>query len=127
MKIEAGKYYRTRDGRKVGPMVRTASKVKNRAWDDGSNVGWTEHGAEFNTMLSRNDIIAEWTEGPVREVTRKEIVTGVYGRVMVSKSKTHASDICVELTGGIAFSRAELTAAIDTLTQIRDAMQEGGV
>ena len=29
------------------------------------------------------DLVAEWTESPVRTVTRKEIVPGRYGRIEV--------------------------------------------
>lgn len=73
--------------------------------------------------------------GPVREVTtvRKEIVPGLYGRVEVAKAPEGIVAIMIaqvwsRLDGGIDRSHAlmsqdELTAAIDTLTQIRDAME----
>lgn len=54
--------------------------------------------------------------GPVRTVTRKEIVSGVYGKVRV------------DMLGGIGVEvqelhdAEELTAAIATLTEIRDAL-----
>jgi hypothetical protein len=148
MKIEAGKFYRTRDGRKVGPMMMSCHGDEGGFVSDEHCLYRRDGTFGYGDVVCPSfDIIAEWTEalhksdcalhnmpampngdcdcGPVRTVTRKEIVPGAYGRVMVSKSITDASHICVELTGGIAFSRAELTAAIDTLTQIRDAMQEG--
>lgn len=69
LKIEAGKYYRTRDGRKVGPM---------EAWCFG---GWHSDGAEhplnggvwlddgtakYAGAKDSPDLIAEWVDGPVK-------------------------------------------------------------
>ena len=61
---------------------------------------------------------------PVRTVTttRKDVVPGVYGRLRVSASITDSDDVCIEIVGGMAFSGQELTAAIATLTEIRDAL-----
>lgn len=53
---------------------------------------------------------------PVRTVTRTEIVPGVYGKVEV----TEVVNVWMQPVA----SAAELTAAIETLTQIRDAMKE---
>ena len=36
-----------------------------------------------NNMRPDLDLVAEWTESPVRTVTRKEIVPGRYGRIEV--------------------------------------------
>ena len=82
MQIEAGKYYRRRDGKKCGP-----------AWTDGNQPHpWcvqfdeSEHWYRDNGASCLGnadaDLIAEWTEAPtcpVRTVTRKEIVPGVEG------------------------------------------------
>ena len=46
--IEAGKYYRTRDGRKVGPMVRNdqGEYVFSHPWrDGGSGMTFRDNGA----------------------------------------------------------------------------------
>ena len=101
MKIEAGKYYRTRDGRKVGPMT-VWEGVYERDTDkplyDCETVGgirgayWRENGLNSEPGLDpdpRLDLIAEWQEGPVRSIE-------------------------------------DLTAAIETLTQVRDALKEMG-
>lgn len=67
LKIEAGKFYRTRDGRKVGPMERTSN---GRAWtpnsgrhyyDDDGKRSW---GGDDGTV-----IVAEWTEPPPKPAT----------------------------------------------------------
>lgn len=60
MQLEVGKYYKTRDGRKVGPMYKTGSEDKNMEFDDGSGNGWTKHGTWLNTCQNERDLIAEW-------------------------------------------------------------------
>jgi hypothetical protein len=65
MKIEPGKFYRTRDGRKVGPISPTNSsgpyKFRGRV-DDGSSL-FTEDGLWFTGQYDgRLDLIAEWTD-----------------------------------------------------------------
>ena len=75
MQIEAGKYYRTRDGRKVGPT---------------------------------------WTDG-----TRKEIVPGVYGNVIVWNDGSGDVSVINMRTA------TELRAVIATLTEIADALEGG--
>lgn len=91
MKIEAGRYYKTRDGRKVGPMEHCGSDT-DHPWQEAKNMSahiWRDDG----TSKWRNDptLIAEWpTEptGPVRTVTRttREIVPGVYGGLEVGQA-----------------------------------------
>lgn len=65
LKIEAGKFYRTRDGRKVGPM-------EDQGWQDGepwttndtmrywSNDGTRADGSHYES----DDLIAEWVDEP---------------------------------------------------------------
>lgn len=73
MKLEVGNYYRTRDGRKVGPMVRVPKNSwfgKSYVWAYDWNGGATpaenlfcEHGNYWETGAhSENDLIAEWTD-----------------------------------------------------------------
>ncbi len=64
MKIEAGKYYRTRDGRKVGPMIDRNPKPWDRTkWRDVGGRCWHENGEHFKEMKKPNlDLIAEWIE-----------------------------------------------------------------
>jgi hypothetical protein len=131
MKIEAGKFYRTRDGRKIGPMKKGHGGVEHK-WivEFGDGMSWKPDGTSAHCA----DLIAEWTEGPVREVTRKEIVPGVYGRLCID-APLYEDIFRVKLADRHgdpdddefhSWNAAELTAAIDTLTQIRNAMQEGG-
>lgn len=72
LQLEEGKFYLTRDGRKVGPVERSdlaGQQVGKRGeaypwhWDD---VTFTDDGrCAFDvTELSRDDLVAEWTDEP---------------------------------------------------------------
>jgi len=64
LQIEVGKYYRTRDGRKVGPMVGRDFK-----WVDGqggsTDPEWNRDGTHRSGFTTYADeLIAEWTDPP---------------------------------------------------------------
>jgi len=91
MKIEAGKFYKTRDGRKVGPMIWVRDGALPEPYcmfkAEGEEYSWDYHGHYSHTYsgVSQMDLISEWPSyddnGPIREVRRREIVPGVYGIV----------------------------------------------
>lgn len=60
IKLEVGKYYRTRDGRKVGPMRNDAGLIRY-PWDCDNtrhfynNIGSADDGPKY-------DLIAEWVD-----------------------------------------------------------------
>lgn len=69
MKIEAGKYYMTRDGRKVGPIFENKKNNHwvwlNRANNDGPDMAWRSNGegCNFNPVAVPCidiDLISEW-------------------------------------------------------------------
>jgi hypothetical protein len=66
MKIEAGKYYRTRDGQKVGPMIDRCPKPHELTrWKDKKGTCWHEDGRHLTAMGTPElDLIAEWTDAP---------------------------------------------------------------
>ncbi len=71
MQIEAGKYYKTRDGQKVGPMVDFSSCGEPGSFIEvvGDGRWWSRDGIGNNEALNL-DLIAEWTgpaEQPVAE------------------------------------------------------------
>lgn len=186
MQIESGKYYKTREGRVVGPMV---CHVLDGLWEDNEGFTYRDGGewAFSGGVESIHDLIApaypetgtlqeigakvgdvveyvgdgatpynaerkitgthengktyhddqhwggsvsmrvsgpwriitrasETKPSPVREVTRKEIVAGVYGKVVLHTDPDFACHTDVLRTA------SELTEAIATLTEIRDAM-----
>ena len=65
MKLEVGKYYKTRDGRKVGPMVET-SLHDYRFTTDRENWYLVNgiHAFDDGNIDVNADIIAEWTDTP---------------------------------------------------------------
>lgn len=89
MRVETGKTYRTRDGRKVGPMGQTewsGGKELIAGPDSfGSRRLWWIDGRGNAGYETPEDLVAEWTDGPVRTVTRREVVPGVYGVVLVNE------------------------------------------
>lgn len=116
MKIEEGKFYRTRDGRKSGPMSFTLDDL---AWVNGRHetavfrdTGLADVGKELPS-----DLVAEWTDGPVRTVTRKEIVPGDYGIVNVRIK--FGPEVFIARR---AASAAELRAAAAVLIELADAL-----
>ena len=61
LQIKAGKYYRTRDGRKVGPMER--DEVDGKDWrkkDDSAHL-WHDDGSRWLDDFD-SDLIAEWQD-----------------------------------------------------------------
>lgn len=61
LKIQSGRYYRTRDGRKVGPMT-----DRGKRWNWKCPLGrlWMDNGRYEDWGLSDLDLIAEWTDTP---------------------------------------------------------------
>lgn len=59
--IETGKFYRTRDGRKVGPAYR-----HHDGWGMGSEGGkmWAKDGHRYFGNAPETDLIAEWVDEP---------------------------------------------------------------
>lgn len=94
VKIIEGRYYKKRDGNKVGPMKPLIGEEWN--WygirDDGISDFYRHNGTWDPSpfMESHHDLISEWPsetdQGPIRTITRREIVPGVYGIVRISGS-----------------------------------------
>ena len=68
MKIENGKFYRTRDGQKMGPMN---VPPKDKHWSDlviadCHAMGWCEGGAYYKGEIGDLDLIAEWSDAPAK-------------------------------------------------------------
>lgn len=142
MKIEAGKYYKTRDGRKVGPTeVTYYSEVypKAKFWVEGYGLV-QENGKFGNDEDSPSlDLISEWKDeapSPIRNVTRREIVAGVYGRLHVSRDFSMGDkSLRIALSdsqgdadpAGHYWNLDELDEVIHTLSQIREVIAEENV
>ncbi len=88
MQLEVGKYYKTRDGRKFGPMYKTGSKDHNMEFDDGSGSGWTKRGTWLNTCQDERDLIAEWTDTPAPVTLSAETID----HIAIDSLKFHTAD-----------------------------------
>lgn len=136
MKIEEGKFYKTRDGHKVGPMLRHMSGAVYWKTDavrfhnaiNSYGLFWYKNGEYDKWDNHPLDLIEEWADekGPVRTVTRKEIVPGVYGRVHIGDwNPCNMVEIgfAARYSDGMAtLDASELRAAAVTLIEIVDAL-----
>ena len=63
--IEVGKFYRTRDGRKVGPMRCVRPRLGKFCFVDETDAAWAVDGAfDIGGNPSETDLIAEWVDEP---------------------------------------------------------------
>lgn len=135
VKLEAGKYYKTRDGRKVGPAILRIDLHSTWPWDVGDQALRCHNGkvGGNGTFDDSFDIISEWSESPIRTVTRREIVAGVYGRLHVSRDfSMEDKNLRIALsdslgkpdTAGHYWNLDELDEVIHTLSQIREVIEE---
>lgn len=125
MIVKDGMYCMADNGAKVGPIRRTSQKLTD-PWPfvcdyNDTNTerlyirtnGETQDGTGDYTTP---DLIAEWqSDGPVRTVTRKEIVPGEYGKVTVF------DDGFVSVYS--VSNPVDIRAAAATLVEIADALE----
>jgi len=87
MKIEVGKYYRTRDGRKVGPMdeefgffwVEGRDRLDDPEWSrDGTNRG-------MPGQTSADDLVAEWTETDDHPILWRDMTPEEKGALLLAQ------------------------------------------
>ena len=73
LQIEEGKYYRARNGKKIGPMSRIHGADRFKwGWCDEDNQPYscTDDGRYYGGLLSHLDLIAEWVdEAPAVDLT----------------------------------------------------------
>lgn len=70
LKIEAGKFYKTRDGRKVGPTTHNGYGVYGAP---GHPNKWYETGFSFSGKKELpTDLVAEWVDEPVAKASNSE-------------------------------------------------------
>lgn len=70
LRIQQGKFYKTRDGRKVGPLGPNDGGLADYPLQDNSDWTecWTTDGRYYNDGTeSQHDLIAEWIDEPVTE------------------------------------------------------------
>lgn len=134
MKLEAGKFYKTRNGLKFGP-AEEVYPFGNSGWMVPSSTGhpatYDSYGNRVSpTCLSEEDLVAEWHDGPIRTVTRREIVTGSYSNVNVLTVKS--GSVVVQLVNGsgsktsssVTLSAEELREAAHLFNQLAEVLEE---
>jgi len=124
MQIVAGEYYKTRDGRKVGPMHYSPGmgfsggvegEIGGRSW---SSTG--VHCMGFAHL----ELIAPWPDEPASPVvteTVKRIKPGTYGIVEVDGAAGRFADVQVR---SAMYRASELRAAAKVFTDLADALDE---
>lgn len=69
LRIEAGKFYRTRDGRKVGPMVQRDGYLYHEGWHYNASGECCYRGRSGDCVQEDREIIAEWVDDPVAKAS----------------------------------------------------------
>jgi hypothetical protein len=91
MKIEAGKYYRTRDGRKVGPMSNDMCPefVFDGELED-EFLRWFSDGLYRVSGAHHLDLIAEWTDEPEAPKPWGELSDAEKGALLLAEHEGEA-------------------------------------
>lgn len=99
LKIEAGKYYRTRDGRKVGPVTDRGGYycADEMHYNSGGECGLEGRHHPSQDWRDRHDLIAEWVDEPVKAAASVAVQQDV-----------------PELTVKLSFDAVDATNAIKT-------------
>lgn len=72
----------------------------------------------------RYDLIREVSTGPVRTVTKKEIVTGQYGSVYIESDSKKYVTVGFSRSHVALMTKSTLAETIRTLQEIHDAMED---
>lgn len=112
--IREGRYYKTRDGRRVGPM-------RHEGWSDGEpwtadhwSRYWTDKGGRVVPLNEPDDLIAEWpsddTAGftvPICALEESEIAAGDWVKIEGRVSSVDGETVYVDIPGlGIRYNRS---------------------
>lgn len=147
MKIEEGNFYKTRDGRRVGPMKRTDCYGTDWIWTVEENFAvdgvwgkaWKANGSYSAKLgepeeITDGDLVCEWgnqEKSPVRVRSVKEIVPGQYGKVTVKWRNTEQTvgntvtvGICLGDAWCIPLNSNELRAAATTLVELAEYLEQ---
>lgn len=119
--IEEGKYYRTVDGRILGPY----SHFTGGLWavgDDSDSVRFQDGRLKLNHS-SPCDLVAEW---PIRTV--KQIVPGTYGPLIVHRAGDTSVSVSFEKMpssseSGTILDTDDIRNVIATLSAIADVLE----
>jgi hypothetical protein len=119
VKLEEGKYYRTRDGRKAGPLYLTHGNTCMRGFVEGQpNLlrVWNLRGEHFFNQ-TEIDLVAEWVEETTMDIYSLEKPLGMYPKEVLEALVGHVkSGGKVQAWGGWGWAFCEKPAFILDLT-----------
>lgn len=84
LRIEAGKFYKTRDGRKVGPMEPARYGGFYDRKRQYTSYAWCENGSYINGLTCQLDLIAEWPAEPANPAAQVDNLRDEYGGGVVA-------------------------------------------
>lgn len=138
--IRAGGFYKTRDGRKVGP-IKASGRRFDYVWTDGKltetgdyySRDWCDDGTFHKSKPNHQlDIIAEWIEEPATKPTTNVAATvdaldDEYGPVVVAVADRDNDTVCFTVSLDTSELHEELDAVIAKLKKIRKLQRELGL
>lgn len=105
LQIEEGKYYRARNGKKIGPMTRMPGADHYKwGWfdEDDQPYSHTDNGRYHVNEVSGLDLIAEWVdEAPAVDLTKIDKPLGLLDEATLKALKAHGGPYEAFATGGI--------------------------
>lgn len=124
--IQAGKFYKTRDGRKVGPMVDDCSfDCVAFIEKPGDGRGWSKFGIGLGRAVGE-DLIAEWVEPTTNTAATVDALDGEYGPVVAVADRDNDT-VCFTVSLDTSELHEELDAVISKLKKIRKLQRELGL
>lgn len=121
--IRSGISYQTASGEKILRLERSDFPNGRYGWTDGTGRLWDSQGERAFGDVPGDNIVSAWNqtaEGPVRTVTRREVVDGNYGIVHVALYDETRVQVSI---GGCANAN-ELRSAAMILSQIAEALDD---
>lgn len=128
MEIVKGEFYRSANGEKVGPMMPAGAKFIRKV---GDGFSWNPDGTChvcYGGVRSDHQLVSKWEDGPVRTVTRREVVewsddvlTVVPhedGHILIGFKHPHDQHY-------ISLSKKQMLSACMIMSQIAEAMDDG--
>lgn len=87
LKIEEGKFYRARNGEKIGPVHKYPSDIRY-PWHSGG-WSWSNTGSFINGVDDAHDLIAEWVDEAAVDLTKITTPLGLLDEATRERLKAH--------------------------------------
>lgn len=89
LKIEEGKYYRARNGMKIGPMKIHNNKSNEKFIWEADGLSYTDMGRFTLGLQHSEDLIAEWVDTPAVDLTKIDKPLGLLDDATREALKAH--------------------------------------